>query len=498
MSAIWTPQPGPQADAISADWCPIVLYGGAKFGGKTDFGLGDYLQDLERYNKHWQGIIFRRSLTEFTEIKLRAHELFPKAGGIWKEQKHEWHFPNYGDADTHAIVRFRYLESLDEVSKYEGHSYPWMLIDEVGDWEDGTKFFRLLASNRYGRANIPTIRFRLTCNPGGRGHAWLKQYFVDPAPLGYVPVWDEALKLYRMLIPAKLEDNVIGRQNDPNYEHRMMRLGSAALVRALRHGDWNVVAGAYFARFSARNILRPFDIPEHWQRFVAYDPGYSDPFALTWWAVSDGQRVGDTKLPKGAIVCYREWIGERDTFQPGEIRGLQLGIEETAERIHHLEGRYAEDGSFDARRGEQIAYRVAGHDLWENKRGISDFELFAKYGIYFQRAEIARKPGWRLMDQEIAGHVLDGDTEPTPMMYWLSSCPKCIEYIPLMQHDKKDAEDVEESPNDHAPDSCRYAKKSRSSPVELQKSSGDAVRKGTVKLKQYVELKRRALDERRI
>ena len=431
---IWAPQEGPQVDAITADWCPILLYGGAKYGGKTDFLLGDYLQDVLRYGKHWQGIIFRRALTEFTEIKLRSKELFYPCGATWHEQAHEWRFPNG------AILRFKYLEKFEDISLYEGHSYSWVGIDELGDWDDQNAFFRCLSLNRYGRAAVKTLRLRATCNPGGRGHSWIKKYFIDPAPHGYEPLWDEVLKCYRLFIPARLEDNKIGLRNDPNYESRLMRAGSPALIKALRYGDWNVVAGAFFNTFSSANIIQPFEIPSWWTRFVAYDPGSSDPFCITWWAVSDGTI---SSYPKGALICYREWYGEK-TIEDGErVRGLKLSVKQIAEGIAARE------------HGERIGYRVAGHDLWDTRKGPSDAELFGAYGIIWLRAEVKRKQGWRRMYEAITGE------EGKPLAYWFSSCIKSIEHIPLLQHSTRDPEDVEDSPLDHAPDSCRYGINSR-------------------------------------
>lgn len=447
---IWTPQPGPQVDAITADWCPIVLYGGAKFGGKTDFLLGDWLQDVDTYREHWQGIIFRRALTEFTEIKLRAKEMFPKYGATWHEQAHEWRFHNGPNGTVGSILRLKYLDKFEQISLYEGHSYSWIAIDELGDWEDANAFFRIVTLNRYARAPVPTKRIRASCNPGGRGHAWIKEYFIDPAPGGYEPLFDETLQCYRLFIPAKLDDNKIGLKNDPGYEHRLNRAGSPALVRALRYGDWNIVAGAFFSKFCNLNIVRPFEIKSWWTRFESFDPGYSDPFCHTWWAVVSEPTQALTlasdephTIPKGSIVCYREWYGEKEKLDGERTRGIKLTIKEHAAGLHKRES------------GEKITYRVAGHDLWAVKKGPSDKEEFGDEKIYYGKAEITRQPGWRRLADRIEG------VDDTPAIYWFESCHKCIQHIPLAQHDKKDAEDVEESPTDHTLDSCRYAVMSR-------------------------------------
>jgi len=86
----WSPQPGPQTDAITADWCPELFYGGAAGGGKSDFLLGDFLQDVPTYGQYWQGVVFRRTYNELEDLLRRAREIFPISGGSWHEQAKTW------------------------------------------------------------------------------------------------------------------------------------------------------------------------------------------------------------------------------------------------------------------------------------------------------------------------------------------------------------------------------------------------------------------------
>lgn len=439
--ALWCPQKGPQFNAIMATWCPCIFYGGGKFSGKSDFLLGDYLQDLSTYKEHWQGIIFRRSLTEFTELKLRSAELFPKIGGVWHEQKSEWRFPNFGDKDRHAILRFRYLERLDDISQYEGQSYPWIGVDELGDWEEPSAFFRLFTFNRYGRANIPTKRIRATGNPGGVGHGWIKEYFIDPAPNGSKILFDEKLKSKYMFIFGTCQDNVIGMQNDPGYWDRMNRAGSDEFVRGIKYGDWNAIAGAFF-NFRQHHIVEPFKIPNHWTKFMSMDYGTcgeADPFSIGWWAISDGAtQDGDIHpfFQKGDLVRYREWYG----------KGLpKMTVWEIAEGIKKYQIP-----------GEKISYRVAGGDIMQKRgTGPSVFEIFNDEGLYFQKADMRRDAGWQIMRQHLRGKA---DNRPT--MYFFSTCTDSIANIPTLQHSKKDPNDLQEV-NDHIAEEIRYAVTSR-------------------------------------
>jgi hypothetical protein len=45
----------------------------------------------------------------------------------------------------------------------------------------------------------------------------------------------------RQFIPAQLEDNPSMTRDDPGYENRLLGLGSEALVKAMRYGDWDII-----------------------------------------------------------------------------------------------------------------------------------------------------------------------------------------------------------------------------------------------------------------
>lgn len=115
--ACWSPQLGPQSDAIAATWCRQLFYGGARGAGKSDFMLGDYLQDVPRYGRHWQGIIFRRTYKQLSGLILRSHEIYSQSGARWLEGKGQWEWPNG------ACLRFRHLERDADAEQYQGHQY---------------------------------------------------------------------------------------------------------------------------------------------------------------------------------------------------------------------------------------------------------------------------------------------------------------------------------------------------------------------------------------
>jgi len=297
--AIWEPQPGPQALAVAAPFVTELMYGGARGGGKSDYLLGDFLQDVDTYGVNWRGIIFRRTYPELEELITRAKEIYLPLGAIWKASEKTFIFP------SGSTLKMRHLLSLDDCMNYQGHQYTWIGWDELTNWPDLEAYKRLKACLRNGNVPVENKRIRSSANPGGVGHHAVKDYFVDFAPKGMeireyldvveVPGEDPyTTSTTRMFIPSRVYDNKKLLQNDPGYISRLKELGSPELVRAWLEGDWNVITGAYFPEFrSDKHVIDPFAIPSHWLRFRSMDWGSASPFCVLWHAVSDGYQVPD-------------------------------------------------------------------------------------------------------------------------------------------------------------------------------------------------------------
>lgn len=427
----WSPQPGPQAEAIAATWCDELFFGGARGGGKSDFILGDYLQDVGKYGHNWQGILFRKSYPELSGLILRSHSIFGPTGAEWKEGKHQWQWPNG------AILRFRHLESDNDAQNYQGHQYPWIGFDELGNWATPTAYKMLFACRRWAEADVPTKRIRSTGNPGGVGHQWIQSMFIDIGPKGYEPHKDDSTGWWRMYIPSRVTDNRILLRNDPGYVDSLRGVGSPELVRAWLEGDWNAIAGAYFAEFSIdKHVIAPFEIPEWWLRFRAFDWGYSAPYCCLWFAVSDGSMPG---LPVGALVVYRELYG---ASEPNV--GIRQDVKEVAEAIRSHE-----------MPGETISWSVADPAIFKHDGGPSIAEEFTRSGIVFTPADNVRIAGWQQVRRRLIGN--DG----VPMAKLFSTCKHLIRTLPALQHDTKKPEDLDTNGEDHAADTFRYGCMSR-------------------------------------
>lgn len=443
----WAPQPGPQAAFVT---CPVfeVVYGGARGGGKTDSVLGDWALHAQRYGKAAKGLLVRRSLAALGPTIERAKEIFGPLGADWKEGKSEFWMPGGG------ILRCRYLDRDADADKYQGHDYTRVYVEELTQFPSSKPVDKLKATLR-SAAGVP-CGFRATCNPGGPGHTWVKDRHINPGAWQIVreefenPFDQTKVMLSRVFIPARLSDNPRLLENDPGYVGRLYLSGSAALVKAWLEGDWDSIEGAFFDKWSGRNIVRPFAVPELWTRIRSLDWGYAAPFSVGWWAIASDaveaeSNVGPIVIPRGAMIRYREWYG--CTGKPNE--GVRLEAEAVGK------------GILERERGEKMQNAVADPSIFNNSGGPTIGERLRVAGAWFRPADNTRiaaqgaLSGWDQMRARIVGQ---GDG---PMLYVFDTCRDFIRTVPVLQHDPNRAEDLDTSAEDHIADEARYACLSR-------------------------------------
>jgi len=439
----WRAQPGPQLTAIQRDTVSELLYGGAVFGGKSDFLLGDFAQDVPRdYGAHWHGVLFRKNYPQLEDLISRSKEIYPAwfPGVDWSNQTKTWTWPNG------ATLKMRFMESDDDWMQYWGHAYTWIGWDEIALWSSSTSYLRMKARLRSATANIPNKRIRASANPGGPGHHWVREYWkINEYPLGsHRFMAEDGSGMSRLFVKARLKDNAIGIANDPGYEQRLEGAGSASFVRAIKEGDWSVIEGAFFSEFSeTRHVVAPFELPPQWTRFRAMDWGSSKPFSIGWYAVSDGSV---RPYPRGALIKYREWYGMKDK-QPN------VGLKLTAEQIRTGVPSEKLPGIVEREKGDRIAYGVIDPSAFQEDGGPSIAARMAP--VIWRPADNKRIPGWDQVRGRLVGE------EGKPMLYFFSTCIHTIRTLPMLQHDQAKAEDVDTDSEDHAGDETRYACMSR-------------------------------------
>lgn len=451
-SLVWAPQPGPQALLLK---CPVyeVFYGGARGGGKTDAMIGgDWPVHAYRYGQYAKGIFFRRTMPQLEAAIARSKELYYALDATWREQQKTWVFANG------ATLKFRHLERDGDAELYQGHDYTRLYFEELTNYPSPVPIDKLRATLRSGRG-VP-CGFRATGNPGGPGHQWVKARYIDPAPHGWKVLRDDT-GLERVYIPARVADNRILTNHDPDYVARLKQSGSEQLVRAWLDGDWDIIEGAFFDCWDrAKHVIASFALPATWTRFRAMDWGSAAPFCVQWYAiVSNDTHRPEGMLPRGALVCYREWYG---------AKAPNVGLKMPAEAVGA--------GIAEREKDEKIAYGVLDPAAFAEDGGPSIHERIMRGSgskVVFRRADNKRVSqagrsagpmgGWDGMRARLLG--VDG----RPMLYYFNTCVDAIRTIPAMQHDANRPEDVDTAGEDHAGDTSRYACSSRPwLPAELK------------------------------
>jgi len=448
---VWSPQPGPQQALIDCP-LPLIGYGGARGGGKTDGVLGKFGILAETMGKDFNGIFFRRELPQADDLIERAKEIFLPLEAHYNDQKKQFTFAGGGR------LRFRPLANNADAEKYQGQNLSHAAIEEAGNYPSPEPIFKL-----FGALRGNNVQMILTFNPGGPGHWWIKEKFIRPSPKGWQMLeWalPTGKKVPYIFIPSKVNDNQILLAKDPGYIDRLHMVGSPELVRAWLEGDFEIHEGSYFPEFSSKHIVTPFNVPKHWPRYLGFDWGYRSPFAAVWGAVSSGKtdEGGETTIPRGAIVIYRE------------LWGKQIENKEQAERIASLSV------------GENVQ-AVADPAIFATDGGPSINDqfnsVFTKYKHpSFRRADNDRVSGWTQIRKRL-------QADP-PMIYIFSTCPYLLESLPALQINLAKAEDADTTGDDHACDALRYLCKERLLDSEYERPAEKVVEKGKVRLQLYI------------
>lgn len=448
-----------------------LLYGGAAGGGKSHLervmsilwcleipGLQYYLfrrsfQDLiKSYVEGPTGYLAMLGplIQEGDAEKVAKEIRFPNGSKIYlchcQHEKnvfdfgsYEFHVLNVAEAGEFTPFMIRYLRSRVRMPEQFNDKIPEKYLIPKQYWRDQSK------------REYQFPRMIMTANPVGPGKAYLKKAFVDDRISS--EIWrasNEDGGMLRQFISARLNDNP---SLDPvAYAARLQGIGSRGYIDALLEGRWDATIGAFFPQLDKDlHLIRPFMIPKHWPRFVAYDHGAcgeGDPFSVGWYTIA-GEDVAVRSSLTGTVlvcqresmVCYRRWNG----------RGLpKMNAAQIADGIKQRE------------KSEEILFRVAGGDIMEQRgHGESIFSIFAQYGIKFRRADMRRQNGWGQVDYRLDGR------NGYPLSFWFEECEEDLDTISTLQYHATDLGDVAAG-DDHDADRHRYACMTRPQAVGIR------------------------------
>lgn len=426
MVELTFPPPSGKQRKFMAERHKYVAFGGARGGGKS-WSVRVKAALLALRYPGIKIMILRRSYPELRVNHIdEMRRMLPREVARYNDSKKELRFV------TGSVILFRYCESERDMERYQGTEVDVLFIDEATQLEE--RVFQMLRACVRGVNDYPK-RIYLTCNPGGRGHGWVKRLFVDRAFKD-----GEDADEYAPLIQALVTDNRALLAMQPDYIKQLDAL-PGKLRAAWRYGDWNIFEGQFFEEFADRpdhyqdrewtHVIAPFTPPRSWKLYRSYDWGYAKPFSCGWWAVDhDGRMYRILEL----YGCVKDAANE----------GLKWTTDEQFEEIARIEREHPYLA------GRQIE-GVADPSIWAEDGGVSIATVAARKGVYFQPGDNARIPGWMQVH-----YRLRFDEHGIPMMYVFDTCKAFIRTVPLLVYDDHRPEDVDTDGEDHVADEVRY------------------------------------------
>lgn len=412
-----------------------VLYGGAAGGGKTRALLAEGLRACIRH----PGIVvlaIRESYPQLAEsfiAELSRVDFAQALGAAYNKTEHNLTFANG------SVIRFRYCDGLEDARIRLGSELQLLLIDEATQQDPAAIDFlsmRLRSSN----PKIPVLGVRMASNPGGIGHGWAKQRYIDGTNHGqsvFEDVVDRKQTGHMVrFIPARYTDN----PHVPDYEQTLDAIKDPRLRAAYRDGSWDTFAGQVFVEWSRdRHVVRPFEIPDSWIRYAGIDYGRAAPWAVLWGAVDNDRRV---------------WVYR-------ELYATQVGETDQAQRILAAEGSWA-DGKLTQTPGERVRLRLADPSMWNKTSEVNPVAMvYAAQGCVVHKATNDRLAGVQrvhsyLADGPACRHHVALGFDTCPLLHVFDTCPNLIRTLPVLPADKHNPEDVDTDAEDHAFDALRY------------------------------------------
>ena len=434
-------KPNPKQELFLKETHKVVIYGGARGGGKSWVVRAKAIILAIAY----AGIkimIVRKTYPELiaNHIKpLKQTLRIGQKGSIAKynDSKKEITFTNG------STILFGYCDSDKDIDRYQGTEVDVLFIDEATHHSE--EIIKKFMACVRGVNNFPK-RIYLTCNPGGKGHGYIKRIAIDRKFEEGENPDDYAF------IQALVTDNEALMREQPDYIKQLEAL-PPKLKEAWLSGNWNIFEGVFFEDFRITpdfqlchkagitteealqehrytHVIKPFDIPKHWKIYRSYDFGYGRPFSFCWYAVDED----------GCAYMILELYGCTQT--PNE--GIKWSASQQFDKVVEIEREHP------WLKGKRIQ-GVADPSIWDGSKGISVAEEADKRQLWFDKGINDRIAGWMQIHERFKF-----DEDGRAMLYIFDTCKHAIRTIPLMMHDAHKPEDLDTSMEDHICDSLRY------------------------------------------
>lgn len=416
-----------------------TLFGGAAGGGKSYGQLVDGLLYALKYPKSKQ-IIFRSTFADLEKSLIRTSmNLCPLSIANYNDSKHTWKFKNG------SIIDFGYIQYEKDVYQYQSAEYDVIRFDELTHF---TEFMYTYMISRCRGANPYPKGIKSSTNPGGVGHNWVKERFIDIGAPNVIHTCklETGETTTRIFIPSLVQDNKFMLTYDPDYIKRLDALPEKER-KALKYGNWDIFDGQFFTEFDRNiHVIEPFVIPKDWYVYFVMDYGL-DKLAGYWIAIDYNNNA----------YVFRE------------VYQSNLLVSQARDKIKEMTN-------------EDVYMYLAPPDLWNRHKetGKSTADIFAEGNVTLYKTNNDRIQGWLQMKEWLKPYK-DEQGCTTAKLKIFNTCKNLIRCLPQVQHDAKRVGDIANEPHEltHSVDAIRgfcvywtqepiFVPKKQELPFELQ------------------------------
>jgi phage terminase large subunit len=315
---------------------------------------------------------------------------------------------------------------LDEPDKLRSLNLSGFAIDEASQVsEEGFLLLQSRLRNSKGlRKGI------LVGNPAG--HNWVYNWFVKKD--GFKT--PEAAAQYEMIIAPSTENVHLPE----GYVQGMLDSYSDERVQREIMGSFDAFEGQVFHEFRRdTHVIKPFDVPQEWTKFVGADHGYRNPACWLWGTVDyDGNVYIYREFYKNEWLIEQICRGNKDTNEPGVVL---LNNKEKLEQIRI-------DPSVKATRGQT---------------GLSDWDTYID-NIPREFPLLLANNEWKPSVDRIKSYLKVDHKTKKPRLFVFDTCVNLIEELTKYRYkdtaaNQQATSNVKEEPvkkDDHAVDAFRY------------------------------------------
>ena len=204
-----------------------LFYGGSAGGGKSEY----HLMAASQFAGHpdSRALILRKTYRDLT----RPGALLDRAKEWWEYRDGVTYRPSEMrfTFESGASIEFGHLKDSTAHYQYDGGEYTYIGIDEARQIPQNQIDFLRIRLRAKKNCPVP-LQFRLTSNPGGLSHNYLKHRYVD------APNTTD-----RVFLPAGLKDNP--HLDEEQYREQFEALTPVERAQMLE-GDWSIVASTDF------------------------------------------------------------------------------------------------------------------------------------------------------------------------------------------------------------------------------------------------------------